>query len=102
MSESTRLGRARGKKMLPVALVAAALIAMLAIASVASAATPNPIASGTTTLTINAKVLKAAKQAGFKITAVKPAKIKGSKATFTVTGGEIEAATGAGSVPPSG
>ena len=49
MSESTRLGRARGKKMLPVAVVAAALIAMLAIVPVASAATPNPIASGTTT-----------------------------------------------------
>jgi hypothetical protein len=102
MSESTRLGRARGRKMLPVALVAAALIAMLAIASVASAATPNPIASGTTTLTINAKVLKAAKQAGIKITAVKPAKIKGSKATFAVTGGEIEAATGAGTIIHSG
>ena len=56
MSESTRLGRARGKKMLPVAVMATALIAMLAIASVASAATPNPISSGTTTLTINAKV----------------------------------------------
>jgi hypothetical protein len=102
MSESTRLGRARGKKMLPVAVVASALIAMLAIASVASAATPNPISSGTTTLTINAKLLKSAKQAGIKITAVKPAKIKGSKATFAVTGGSIEAATGAGEVTHSG
>jgi hypothetical protein len=102
MSESTRLGRARGKMMLPVAIVAAALIAMLVIVPIASAATPNPIASGTTTLTINAKVLKSAKKAGIKITAVKPAKIKGSKATFTVTGGEIEAATGAGSVTHSG
>jgi hypothetical protein len=102
MSESTRLGRARGKKMLPVAVVATALIAMLAIASVASAATPNPIASGTTTLTINAKLLKSAKQAGIKITAVKPAKIKGSKATFAVTGGEIEATTGAGTITHSG
>src|ERR1700744_4205158 len=102
MSESTRLGRARGKKKLPVAIVAAALIAMLAIVPVASAATPNPIAGGTTPLTINAKVRKSAKKAGIKITAVKPAKIKGSKATFTVTGGEIEAATGAGSVTHSG
>jgi hypothetical protein len=102
MSESTRLGRARGKKMLPVAVVATALIAMLAIASVASAATPNPISSGTTTLTINAKLLKSAKQAGIKITAVKPAKIKGSKATFAVTGGEIEATTGAGTITHSG
>jgi hypothetical protein len=102
MSESTRLGRARGKKMLPLAVVATALIAMLAIASVASAATPNPISSGTTTLTINAKLLKSAKQAGIKITAVKPAKIKGSKATFAVTGGEIEATTGAGTITHSG
>jgi hypothetical protein len=102
MSESTRLGRARGKKMLPVAVMAAALIAMLAIASVASAATPNPIASGTTTLTINAKLMKSAKQAGIKITAVKPAKIKGSKATFAVTGGEIEATTGSGTITHSG
>jgi hypothetical protein len=102
MSESTRLGRARGKKMLPLAVVASALIAMLAIASLASAATPNPITSGTTTLTINAKLLKSAKQAGIKITAVKPAKIKGSKATFAVTGGTIEAATGAGEVTHSG
>jgi len=102
MSESTRLGRARGKKMLPVAVLATALIAMLAIASVASAATPNPIASGTTTLTINAKLLKSAKQAGIKITAVKPAKIKGSKATFAVTGGEIEATTGSGTITHSG
>jgi hypothetical protein len=102
MSESTRLGRARGKKMLPLAVVATALIAMLAIASVASAATPNPITSGTTTLTVNAKLLKSAKKAGIKITAIKPAKIKGSKATFAVTGGEIEAATGAGTITHSG
>ena len=52
MSESTRLGRARGK-MLPVAITATALLAMLVIAPLASAAS-NPIASGTTTLTINA------------------------------------------------
>jgi hypothetical protein len=102
MSESTRLGRARAKKMLPIGVVAAALIAVLAIASVASAATPNPIASGTTTLTLNAKLLKSAKAAGIKITPVKPAKLKGSKAIFAVTGGEIEATTGAGKVTHSG
>ncbi len=102
MSESTRLGRARGKRCCRSPSWPTALIAMLAIASVASAATPNPIASGTTTLTINAKLLKSAKQAGIKITAVKPAKIKGSKATFAVTGGEIEATTGAGTITHSG
>lgn len=101
MSDSTRLGRARGK-MLPVAIVAVALAAMLVIAPLASAATPNPISSGTTTLTINSAFNKKAKKAGIKIAAVKPAKIKGTKATFAVTGGEIEAATGSGSVTHSG
>ncbi len=101
MSESTRLGRARGK-MLPVAIVAAALVALLAIAPLASAAAPNPISSGTTTLTINSGFNKSAKKAGIKIAAVKPSKIKGTKATFAVTGGEIEAASGSGSVTHSG
>src|SRR5689334_8609205 len=101
MSESTRLGRARGK-LPPVATFAAAVVAMLAIAPLASAATPNPIASGTTTVTLNSKLVKSTKKAGIKIAAVKPAKIKGSKATFTVTGGEIEAASGSGSITHSG
>src|ERR1700712_1520002 len=92
MSESTRLGRARGK-MLPVAIVAAALVAMLAIAPLASAA-PDPIASGTTTLTINGGFANKAKKTGIKITALKPSKIKGTKATLAVTGGEIEPTTG--------
>lgn len=100
MSESTRLGRARGK-MLPVAFVTAALVAMLAIAPLASAAS-DPISSGTTTLTINSGFSKKAKKAGITIAAVKPSKLKGSKATFAVTGGEIEPTTGAGTVTHSG
>jgi hypothetical protein len=87
--------------MLPVALVTAALVAMLAIAPLASAAS-DPIKSGTTTLTINSGFNKKAKKAGIKITAVKPSKIKGTKATFAVTGGEIEPTTGAGTVTHSG
>jgi hypothetical protein len=100
MSDSTRLGRARGK-MLPVAILAAALVAMLAIAPLASAAS-DPIKSGTTTLTINSGFNNKAKKAGIKIAAVKPSKLKGTKATFAVTGGEIEPATGAGSITHSG
>ena len=100
MSDSTRLGRARGK-MLPVAIVAAALTAMLVIAPLASAAN-SPIKSGTTTLTLNNALLKKAKKAGIKITPVKPAKVKGSKGTFPVTGGEVAVTTGAGSVNHSG
>lgn len=93
MSESTRLGRARGR-MLPVSIVAAALVALLVIVPVASAATPNPVASGTTTITIKSNVLKSLKKAGVTLTAVKPAKLKGSKLTMSVTGGSIEATTG--------
>lgn len=100
MSDSTRLGRARGK-MLPVAVLTVALVAMLAIAPLASAAS-DPVKSGTTTLTINSGLSKSAKKAGIKITAVKPAKLKGAKATFAITGGTIDPATGAGSLTHSG
>jgi hypothetical protein len=100
MSESTRLGRARGR-MLPVAIVAAAFVAMLALAPLASAA-PNPIAKGSTTLNINSGFNNKAKKAGIKIAAVKPATIKGTKATFAVTGGSIEPTSGAGTVTHSG
>jgi hypothetical protein len=100
MSDSTRLGRAR-VKMLPVAIVAAALVAMLAFAPLASAAS-DPIASGTTKLTFNSAFNKRAKKAGIKIKAVKPAKVKGTKATFAVNGGEIEPTTGAGTITHSG
>jgi hypothetical protein len=100
MSDSTRLGRARGK-MLPVAIVSAALVAMLAIAPLASAAS-SPIKSGTTTLTLNNGLVKKAKKAGIKIAAIKPTKVKGTKGTFPVTGGEIEVTTGAGTVAHSG
>jgi hypothetical protein len=100
MSESTRLGRVRGR-MLPITIVAAAIVAMLALAPLASAA-PNPIAKGSTTLTLNSGFNKKAKKAGIKVAAVKPATIKGTKATFTVTGGSIEPTTGAGTVTHSG
>jgi hypothetical protein len=87
--------------MLPLAIVAAAVAAMLVLAPLASAA-PNPIAKGSTKLTLNKGFNKRAKKAGIKITAVKPAKLKGTKATFAVTGGTIEPTTGAGTVTHSG
>jgi hypothetical protein len=87
--------------MLPIAIVAAAVVAMLALAPLASAAS-NPIAKGTTTLNINSGFNKKAQKAGIKVTAVKPASIKGTKATFTVTGGSVEPTTGAGTVTHSG
>ncbi len=100
MSESSRPGRARGK-MLSAAVVAAALVAMLALAPLANAA-PDKIASGSTTLTINKGFNKQAKKAGIKVTALKPATLKGTKATFTVSGGEVQVTSGAGTITHSG
>jgi hypothetical protein len=87
--------------MLPVAIVAAAVAAMLVLAPLASAAS-NPIAKGSTTLTINKGFSKKAKKAKVKFKALKPAKLKGTKAIFTVTGGSVEPTTGAGTVTHSG
>jgi hypothetical protein len=87
---------------LSVGVVAAALVAMLVLVPLATAATPDPIASGTTTLTVNSGFNNKAKKAGIKVTAVKPAKVKGKKATFSVTGGEIEPTTGVGVITHSG
>lgn len=100
MSESTRLGRARGR-MLPLAIVAAAVAAMFVLAPLASAAS-NPIAKGSTKLTLNKGFNNKAKKAGIKITAIKPATLKGTKATFTVTGGSVEPTTGKGTITHSG
>ncbi len=101
MSDSTRLGRARGR-MLPVAIVAAAALAMLVVAPFASAAAPSPISSGTTTLTINGAFAKKMKKAGITLALVKPSKFKGNKVTFPVTGGELELPTGTGTVTHNG
>jgi len=88
--------------MLPVAIGATVALAMLVVAPFASAATPNPIASGTTTLTLNGGFNKQLKKAGVRLAAVKPSKLKGTKATFAVTGGELEATTGTGTIVQSG
>jgi len=87
--------------MLPVAVVAAAVAAMLVLAPLASAAS-NPIAKGSTTLNLNGGFNNKTKKAGIKITAVKPATLKGTKATFAVTGGSVEPTTGAGTITHSG
>jgi hypothetical protein len=87
--------------MLPLAIVAAAVAALFVLAPLASAAS-NPIAKGSTKLTINKGFNKKAKKAGIKITAIKPATLMGKKATFTVTGGSVEPTTGKGAITHSG
>jgi hypothetical protein len=91
---------ARGT-MLPAGLLAAALFALLAFAPVASAA-PDPLAGGTTTVTLKQGFVKSLKKKGVTIRKISPAKLKGKKATFPVTGGQLDPTTGVGTVLHSG
>ena len=82
MTEATQPRMARGTK-LPLAVLAAALFALLAFAPLASA-TPDPVSSGTTTVTLNKGWTKYLKTFGIKIQKVGNAKVKGNKVTFKV------------------
>jgi hypothetical protein len=79
------------------AALAAALFALLAFAPYASA-TADPVESGSATITLNNGFTKYLKTFGIKTTKIAPAKLKGNKATFPVTGGEVDPTTGGGTV----
>lgn len=96
MTDATQPRMARGT-MLPAGILAAALFALLAFAPFASAA-PDPLASGSTTLTLKQGFVKSLKNKGVTIQKISPAKLKGNKATFSVTGGELDPTTGLGTV----
>jgi hypothetical protein len=96
MTEPTQPRVARGTTLIAGA-VAAALLALLAFAPLASA-TPDPVASGSATVTLNKSWTKYLKTFGIKIQKVAPAKLKGQKATFTVTGGEMDPTNGLGTL----
>jgi hypothetical protein len=101
MYEATQPGPARRRMLLPVGLLSAALIALLAFAPLASA-TPDPVASGSTTITFKSEWTKYLNTFGIKIQKIKPTKWKGQKATFTVTGGEMDPTNGLGKLTLSG
>lgn len=100
MTESTQPRVARGTTLIA-GITATALIALLAFAPIASA-TPDPVASGSATVTLNSSWTKYLKTFGIKIQKVSPAKLKGQKATFTVTGGEMDPTNGLGSLTLGG
>jgi hypothetical protein len=81
-----------------------ALVAMfvgLVWAPTASAAS-DPIASGTTTLTLNKGLVKKLKKNGVKILKVSPATLRNRTATLPVTGGSLDPTSGAGTINHSG
>jgi len=100
MTEATQPRMARGTK-LPLAALAAALFALLAFAPYASA-TADPVESGSATITLNNGFTKYLKTFGIKTTKISPTKLKGKKATFKVTGGEVDPTNGAGTVNLAG
>ena len=99
MTDATQPRGGRGT--LPVAIAAAALLALLALAPLASAAT-DPVASGTATITLNGGFNKKLKQYGIKLKKIAPATVSGTKATFTVTSGELDPTTGLGTLSLGG
>jgi hypothetical protein len=100
MTEVTQPRMARGTKLFA-GFLASALFALLAFAPFASAA-PDPVASGTTTITLNKGTVNGWKKRGVTLSKVSPAKLSGTKATLTVKEGSLDPTTGLGTVTLNG
>ena len=100
MNDVTQPERGRGTVLSVVATVAA-LVALLAFAPFASAAS-DPLASGTTTLTLNKGLFKKLRKAGVKVQGVNPATVKVRVVTLPVSGGSLDPTTGLGTIEQSG
>jgi hypothetical protein len=100
MNDVTQAERGRGT-VLSVVATLAALVALLAFAPFASAAS-DPLAGGSTTITLNKGLFKKLKKAGVKVLKVSPATVKGKKVTLPVSGGSLDPITGQGTVEHSG
>jgi len=100
MNDVTQPSRGRGV-MLSVVATLAALVALLAFAPFASA-TSDPVASGTTTITLNKGLFKKLKKYGIKVLKVSPGTVKGRVVTLPVSGGSMDPTNGLGSLELSG
>ena len=100
MREVTQPVKARGTMRSAVAVVAA-LAALLAFAPFASA-TSDPLASGTTSITLNKGLFKKLKKNGVKVLKVSPGTVKKRTVKLPVSGGSLDPTTGAGTVEHNG
>jgi len=100
MNEVTQPVRARGMMLSAVATVAA-LAALFALAPFASAAS-DPLASGTTTITLNKNLFKKLKKSGTKVIKVSPGTIKARRVTLPVSGGSLDPTNGQGVIEHNG
>lgn len=100
MNDVTQPARRRG--MMPSVLAAVvALVALLAFAPLASA-TSDPLASGSTKITLNQGLFNKLKKVGIKVLKVSPGTLKGRTATLPVSGGTLDPTTGQGTVEHTG
>jgi hypothetical protein len=79
----------------------AALAVFLALPAFSSAAS-DPLASGTTTVTLNKGFVKKLKKSGVKMLKLSPGAVKGRTVTLPVSGGSLDPTTGQGTVEHSG
>lgn len=100
MNDVTQPERGRGTVLSVVATVAA-LVALLALAPLASA-TSDPLASGTTTISLNKGLFKKLRKAGVKVLQVNPAKVAGRTGKLPVSGGSLDPTNGQGTIEHSG
>lgn len=100
MNEVTQPVRHRGTMLSAVALVAA-LAALLALAPLASAAS-DPLASGTTTITLSKNQFKKLKKSGTKLIKVSPGTVKVRNVGLPVSGGSLDPTNGQGTIEQGG
>jgi Htaa len=100
MNDVTQPARGRGLMLSAVAMLAA-LVALLAFAPFASA-TSDPVASGTTSITLNKGFAKKLKKYGIKVLKVSPGKVKGRVISLPVSGGSMDPVNGLGNLELSG
>jgi len=86
--------------MLSAVATVAALATLLALAPFASAAS-DPLASGTTTITLSKSMIKKLKKSGTKVIKVSPGTVKGRKVTLPVSGGSLDPTNGQGAIEHS-
>jgi hypothetical protein len=100
MNDVTQPSRGRGMMLSAVATLAA-LVALLAFAPFASA-TSDPVASGTTTISLNKGLFKKLKKYGIKVLKVSPGKVNGRVVSLPVSGGSMDPTNGLGNLELSG
>lgn len=97
----SRAGRAlSGRMTVAVGLLLASTLMVMGLG--AGQASANPLAGGSTSLKLDKGVAKVLKTNGVKVAPVKPAKVKKGAIAFPITGGNLDPATGAGTIRHSG